>query len=98
MDNCFTGRRDWSHQMSEKDFRTGHSVHSLGAASYFLSRQRDVVASFSFGAWSVQKCFLQRNVLKFNYKFIHFISRILDSSYVLGSDCYLKNAILSSKS
>ena len=27
-----------------------------------------------------------------------FFSRILDSSYVLGSDCYFKNAILSSKS
>ena len=44
----------------------------------FLSRQRDVIASFSFGAWSVQTCFQQRDVLKFNCEFIHFI---LLSSY-----------------
>ena len=39
----------------------------------FLSRQRDVIASFSFGAWSVRTCFVQRDVLKFNCEFIHFI-------------------------
>ena len=30
----------------------------------FLSRQRDVIASFSFGAKNVQTCFLQRNVFE----------------------------------
>ena len=30
----------------------------------FLSRQRDVIASFSFGTWSVQTCFLQRDVFE----------------------------------
>ena len=42
MDNCFTGRRDWSRQTPEKDVlyiilaRPVTSVHSLGGASYFL--------------------------------------------------------------
>ena len=49
----------------------------------FLSRQRDVIASFSFGAWSVQTCFLQRDVLKFNCEFIHFILLLGISSEVL---------------
>ena len=30
----------------------------------FLSRQRDVIASFSFGVWNVQMCFLQRDVFE----------------------------------
>ena len=30
----------------------------------FLSRQSDVIASFSFGAKSVQTCFLQRNIFE----------------------------------
>ena len=30
----------------------------------FLSRQRDVIASVSFGTWSVQTCFLQRDVFE----------------------------------
>ena len=40
------------------------------------------------------------NFLFFFYKHSKglIISRILDSSYVLGSDCYLKNAILSVQS
>ena len=49
----------------------------------FLSRQHDVIASFSFGAWSVQTCFLQRDVLKFNCEFIHFILLLRISSEVL---------------
>ena len=40
------------------------SVHSLGGTSYFLSRQCDVIASFLFGAWSVQTCFQQRNIFE----------------------------------
>ena len=40
----------------------------------FLSRQRDVTGSFSFGAWSVQTCFLQRDVLKFIKEFHHFMN------------------------
>ena len=55
MDNCFTGRRDRSRQMPEKDVlyrilaEPVWRVHSPGGASYFLflSRQRDVIASFS---------------------------------------------------
>ena len=55
MDNCFTGRRDRSRQTPEKDvlYRIPagpvRRVHLPGGASYFLflSRHRDVIASFS---------------------------------------------------
>ena len=55
MDNCFTGRRDRSRQTPEKDvlYRIPagpiRRVHSPGGASYFLflSRHRDIIASFS---------------------------------------------------
>ena len=55
IDNCFTGRRDRSGQTSEKDVLyiipagPARRVHSPGGASYFLflSRHRDVIASFS---------------------------------------------------
>ena len=68
MDNCFTGRRDRSRQTSEKDvlyiILAGpvRRAHSPGGASYFLflSRQRDVKASFSFGTWRVKTCFLDK--------------------------------------
>ena len=68
MDNCFTGRRDWSCQTPEKDvlyiIPAGpvRRAHSPGVASYilFLSRQRDIIASFSFGARRYQTRFLQR--------------------------------------
>ena len=71
MDNCFTGRRDRSRQMSEKDvlYRIpagpARRVHSPGGASYFLflSRHRDVIASFSFGAWRVKMCFHNKRIL-----------------------------------
>ena len=49
----------------------------------FLSKQPDVIASFSFGAWSVQTCFLQRDVLKFICEFIHFISHLHISAEIL---------------
>ena len=49
----------------------------------FLSRQRDVIASFLFGAWSVRTCFLQRDILKFNCEFIHFILLLCISIEVL---------------
>ena len=70
MDNCFTGRRDRSRQTPEKDvlyiIPAGpiRRVHSPGGASYFLflSRQRDVIASFSFGAWRVKTCFLNKQI------------------------------------
>ena len=44
--------------------RTGHRVCVRQVAHHtsFLSRQRDIIASFSFGAWSVQTCFLQKDV------------------------------------
>ena len=55
MDNIFTGRRDRSRQTPEKDvlyiIPAGpvRRVHSPGGTSYFLflSRHRDVIASFS---------------------------------------------------
>ena len=55
--------------------RTGHRgcICQVAHCTSFLSRQCDVIASFSFGAWSVRMCFLQRDVLKFNCEFIHFI-------------------------
>ena len=39
-------------------------AHSPGGASYFLflSRQCDVIASFSFGAWRVKTCFLDKQI------------------------------------
>ena len=49
----------------------------------FLSRQRDVIASFLFGAWSVWTCFLQRDILKLNCEFIHFILLLHISTEVL---------------
>ena len=74
MDNCFTGRRDWSRQTPEKDvlYRIPagpvRRVHWPGGASYFLflSRHRDVMASFSFGAWRVKTCFQRQG----NFGFI----------------------------
>ena len=70
MDNCFTGRRDRSRQTSEKDvlyiIPAGpvRRAHSPGGASYFLflSRQRDVIASFSFGGWRVKTCFHDKRI------------------------------------
>ena len=56
MGNCFTGWRDRSCQTPEKDVLyiitagSVRRVHSPGGASYFLflSRQFDVIASFSY--------------------------------------------------
>ena len=70
MDNCFTGRRDRSCQTSEKDVLyiipagPARRVHSPGGASYFLflSRHRDVIASFSFGTWRVKTCFHDKRI------------------------------------
>ena len=70
MDKCFTGRRDRSRQTSEKDVLyiipagPARRVHSPGGASYFLflSRQRDVIVSFSFGAWRVKTCFYDKRI------------------------------------
>ena len=80
MDNCFTGRRDRSRQTPEKDvlyiIPAGPvwRVHSPGGASYFLflSRQRDVIASFLFGAWRVKTCFQRKG--NFSFILIRFIS------------------------
>ena len=56
MDNCFTGQRDRSRQTPEKKRRpvyttgrTGHRVciRQVAYRTSFLSRQRDVIASFS---------------------------------------------------
>ena len=70
MDNCFTGRRDRSRQTSEKDVLyiipagPARGVHSPGGASYFLflSRHRDVIASFLFGTWRVKTCFHDKQI------------------------------------
>ena len=82
MDNCFTGRRDRSRQTPEKDvlyrIPTGpvRRVHLPGGASYFifLSRHRDVIASFSFGAWRVKTCFQRQGNFWFYTELIRFIS------------------------
>ena len=70
MDNCFTGGRDLSRQMSEKDVLyiipagPARRVHSPGGASYFLflSRRGNVIASFLFGAWRVKTCFHDKRI------------------------------------
>ena len=72
MDNCFTGRRNRSCQTPEKDvlyILPAGPVTECAFARWriilpFLSRQSDVIASFSFGAKSVQTCFLQKNVFE----------------------------------
>ena len=76
MDNCFTGRPNARKRRPVYTTgRTGYRVCIRQVAHHtsFLSRQRDVIASFSFGAWSVRMCFLQTDVLKFICEFIHFI-------------------------
>ena len=73
MDNCFTGRHDRSRQTPEKDvlyiIPAGpvRRAHSPGGASYFLflSRQRAVIASFSFGARRVKTCFQRQGIFGF---------------------------------
>ena len=80
MDNCFTGRRNWSRQMTEKvilyKLPAGGYIRQVSPHVYFLSRQDDVIASFSFGAWSVQTCFAEsvstRSIFKTTSNF-HFI-------------------------
>ena len=91
MDNCFTGRRDRSRQTSEKEvlyiLPTGLVTECAFARWYivlpFLSRQCDVIASFSFGVKSVQTCFLQRNVFEVLQRTLPFylISSCISSFY-----------------
>ena len=72
MDNCFTGQRDRSRQMPEKDvlyILPAGPVTECAFARWrivlpLLSRHRDVIASFSFGVKSVQTHYLQRNVFE----------------------------------
>ena len=49
----------------------------------FLSRHCDVIASFSFGVWSVHTCFLQRDVFRSLLRIHPFILFLLISSEVL---------------
>ena len=58
--------------------RTGHKVCIRQVAHHtsFLSRQCDVIASFSFGAWSVQTCFLQRDVFEVYQRIYPFYERL----------------------
>ena len=53
MDNWFTGRRDRSLQTTEKVilYKITVLICQVSPRAYFLSRQNDVTASFSFGAW-----------------------------------------------
>ena len=82
MDNSLSGRRGPARRTSEKDVLCLHrlgrpsTVHSPDGVSYFLSRQSDVIASFSFGARSVQAEFLQ------SLKFAEF-------SVILWTICFL---------
>ena len=73
MDFCFTGRRDRSRQTTEKvilyKLPAGpftECTFGVSPRAYFLSRQDDVIASFSFGAWSVQKCFCKVKIFEDN--------------------------------
>ena len=71
MDNCFAGRRDRSRQTSEKDVLyilpagpvTECAFARWRIVLHFLFTPLDVIASFSFGACSVQTRF------EFIYKF-----------------------------
>ena len=91
MDNCFTGRRDRFRQTSEKDVLyiipagPARRVHSPGGASYFLFlyRHRDVIASFSFGAWRVKTCFQRQGTFGF-IALIHPIQWTI--AYPVGAD------------
>ena len=91
MDNCFTGRRDRSRQTSEKDVLyiipagPARRVHSPGGASYFLflSRHRDVIASFSFGMWRVKTCFHDKRTFCSTTN-TSLLFQLLRSSAVLG--------------
>ena len=81
MDNCLTSQRDRSRQTPEKDVL--YILPAGPVTECAFARWRIVLPScpdsvtswhlFSFGAWSVQTCFLQRDVLKFICEFIHFI-------------------------
>ena len=91
MDNCFTGRRDRSRQTPEKDvlYRIPagpvRRVHSPGGASYFLflSRHRDVIASFSFGAWRVKTCFQRKEILVlYRTHPFYFIFEVIQNYYL----------------
>ena len=66
--------------------RTGHRVciHSVAPRTSFLSRQRDVIASFSFGVWSVQTCFQQRNVFEVLQQTLPFY--FISSSIIISPD------------
>ena len=72
MDNYSTGWRDRSRQTSEKDVLYMIPAGPVTECAFarwrivlpLLSRQRAVIASFSFGAKSVQTCFLQRYVFE----------------------------------
>ena len=68
MDNSLSGRRRLARQTSEKDVLCLHPVlctRQMACRTSFLSRQRDVIASFSFGAWLVHRNFLQPDIILF---------------------------------
>ena len=55
MDNCFTGRRDWYRQTPEKEVLYTLPAGTVTEFAFawrtsFLSRHRDVIASFSLSS------------------------------------------------
>ena len=64
MDNCFTAKRQKKDVLYIIPAGPARRVHSPGGASYFLflSRHRDVIASFSFGVWRVKTCFHDKRI------------------------------------
>ena len=62
MDNCLA-RRDRSRQTPEKDVRQDRSVECIRQVAHHTSSScLDVIASFSFGAWRVKTCFLDKRI------------------------------------
>ena len=56
--------------------RSGVCIRQVVHHTSFLSRQRDVIASFSFGSWSVRTCF-QRETFFLTSKQIHLLLFLL---------------------
>ena len=93
MDNCFTGRRDRSRQTSEKDVLYKLPAGPVTECAFarwrivlsFLSKHCEVIASFSFGAKSVQTCFQQRNIFEVLQQTLlfYFISSSITSTSLL---------------
>ena len=94
MDNSLSGRRGPARQTSEKDVLcpTGQAgpvlcTRQMACRTSFLSRQRDVIASFSFGACTWCMDFLSElyfQVLYLNSYNFHFFICSLDSRRLIA--------------